>query len=421
MKKQTLEGKWEEYSKRIFYACILNPALLDTIKVTPSDLHPSIATGFTSLQRKRAAGILDDAYILGQYTADELELMDPGDWQAALRAIKPLAARAKLAMALQEAYKDITRRPLQDLIAELQEAAKYALRASDNGDTARPGSSTTGLVDEVLSLVFRMADGERPYVTTTYRNLDNLLGGFWPGNMYVFAGRPGIGKTALAVNLLYRLAKNHPTSFITCEMTLQELTMRLLSLATKVSYFHIRTGRLGEHERSQLQWAHRKLPSALDMVEASGKPVEEICGMVLEAAGKGCKVVIIDYLQRIPYPRGIESMDLAVGHICKALKNVALKANVALVVLAQLNRQVEQTSTRRPELHHLRESGNIEQEADVVGFLYREGYYKQEGGWDALEKLELIIRKNRHGPVGTANLTFLPSTMEIENREEDNE
>jgi replicative DNA helicase len=263
-----------------------------------------------------------------------------------------------------------------------------------------------------------MADGERPYVTTTYRNLDQILGGFWPGNMYVFAGRPGIGKTALAVNLLYRLAENHPTSFITCEMTLQELTMRLLALMSKVSYFHIRTGRLDRYQRGELEKAKARIPARLDMIEASGRPVEDVCGMVLEAAGKGCKVVIIDYLQRIPYPRGLDSMDLAVGHICKALKNVALKANVAVVVLAQLNRQVEQTSTRRPELHHLRESGNIEQEADVVGFLYREGYYAQERR-DAPERLELIIRKNRHGPVGTADLVFTPPTMLIEDREED--
>ena len=418
MKKQTLEGKWEEFSKRILYACILEPTLFDTASVTPADLHPSVSATFASLQRKRAAGILDDAYVLSRYTADELELMDPGDWRAALRAIKPLAARAKLEMALQEAYKDIARRPLQDLVAELQEAAKYALRASDNGDAARPWRSTTGLVDEVLSLVFRIADGERPYVTTTYRNLDHILGGFWPGNMYVFAGRPGIGKTALAVNLLYRLAENHPTSFITCEMTLQELTMRLLALISRVSYFHIRTGKLDRYQRDALEKARGRIPAQLDMVEASGKPVEDVCGMVLEAAGKGCKVVIIDYLQRIPYPRGLDSMDLAVGHICKALKNVALKANVAVVVLAQLNRQVEQTSTRRPELHHLRESGNIEQEADVVGFLYREGYYTQERR-DAPERLEIIIRKNRHGPVGTADLVFTPTTMLIEDREED--
>jgi len=418
MEKQTLEGRWEEYSKRILYACILDPSLLDTIGITPSELHPSVSPTFTSLQRKRAAGILDDAYILSRYTADELELMDPGDWRAALRVIRPLAARARLAMALQEAYKDVARRPIQDLVAELQEAAKYALKVNEDGARGQPPKSSMGLVDEVLSLVFRMADGERPYITTTYRNLDRILGGFWPGNMYVFAGRPGIGKTALAVNLLYRLAMNHPTSFITCEMTLQELTMRLLALISKVSYFRIRTGRLDRYQREALERAKARIPAGLDMVEASGKPVEDVCGIVLEAAGKGCKVVIIDYLQRIPYPRGLNSMDLAVGHICKALKNVALKANVAVVVLAQLNRQVEQTNTRRPELHHLRESGNIEQEADVVGFLYREGYYTQEGR-DAPERLELIIRKNRHGPVGTADLVFTPPTMLIEDREED--
>jgi replicative DNA helicase len=418
MAKQTLEGKWEEFSKRILYACILDPSILDTIGITPADLHPAVSPTFTSLQRKRAAGILDDAYVLTRYTADELELMDPGDWQAALRAIKPLAARAKLAMALQDAYRDVARRPLQDLVAELQEAAKYALRVSEDGASSKPLQPAAGLVDEVLSLVFRMADGERPYVTTTYRNLDHILGGFWPGNMYVFAGRPGIGKTALAVNLLYRLAGNHPTSFITCEMTLHELTMRLLALISKVSYFHIRTGRLDRYQREALERARARIPAHLDLVEASGKPVEDVCGMVMDAAGKGCRVVIIDYLQRIPYPRGLDSMDLAVGHICKALKNVALKANVAVVVLAQLNRQVEQTSSRRPELHHLRESGNIEQEADVVGFLYREGYYAQERR-DAPERLELIIRKNRHGPVGTADLVFTPPTMLIEDREDD--
>lgn len=258
-------------------------------------------------------------------------------------------------------------------------------------------------------------------VPTGYTELDDLTSGFQKGELIIIAGRPSMGKTAFGLNVAEHMAIDQqiPIVFFSCEMSKQQVVQRLLCSRAKVDSHRMRRGLLNDEERS-------KLIMACDVMQNTPFFIDDTPGMsILElraksrllAVQKTISAVFVDYLQLLSCP-GSESRQQEVSNISRGLKALARELNVPVIALAQLNRGVEGRESHKPRMSDLRESGSIEQEADVIILLHREDYYRETGSETSDESFgiaEIIIAKQRNGPVGTVNLTFLKKHTRFEN------
>lgn len=277
---------------------------------------------------------------------------------------------------------------------------------------------------EEALLTIDQTEPPKSFVRSGLDLLDYYLTGYEPGRMYVVAGRPGMGKTALGVQLAASIGieQKRCVGFLSLEMSRAMLVNRLLSVMTKVDSHRIRARLLQDDER-------HKLHSSLGVLAQShlwidDTPVSRVADIAARTRRlkreHGCSIVFIDFLQRITpsLPASMPHHE-RIGDISRKLKAMALDLDLPVVVLAQLNREIADGSSRgtgsnrrrnhRPELHHLAESGRIEQDADVVMFLHREDYYLDSGEPED-GKAELIIKKWRDGPTGTIQLNYDKAT-----------
>ncbi|QYU67436.1 replicative DNA helicase [Leptolyngbya sp. 15MV] len=278
---------------------------------------------------------------------------------------------------------------------------------------------------------------------TGFHDLDKLLSGLQPGEMIVLAARPSMGKTALALNLAEQVARGGRTpeeaprgspvavGVFSLEMSKASLVQRLLSAFSQVDSQRIRTGQLSAQERATIRTcAEGLIETPVHIDDTPGLAVLQLrsrARRMVAQHGVGC--IIIDYLQLLSAPgAGRESRQVEVSAISRGIKALARELNVPVVVLSQLNRASEQREGNRPRMSDLRESGSIEQDADVVLLLHREDYYHRgEPAWDPQspefdeanrEKIgtaELIVAKQRNGPTGTVMLTWDSRTTRFRN------
>jgi len=266
------------------------------------------------------------------------------------------------------------------------------------------------------------------YVTgipTGFTDLDRLTAGFQPSDLIIIAGRPSMGKTALALNIAYNAAQktSRGVGVFSLEMSKQQLGLRLLGFDSGVNATKLRTGRLREKEWGLLtESANRlaELPIFVDDMSGIG---------VLEMKAK-CRrlrkqhdmaLIVVDYLQLVQGRKSAESRQLEISEISRMLKALAKDLNVPVVALSQLNRKVEDRPNKRPQLADLRESGAIEQDADVIAFIYRDEVYNPTTE-DNRNIAEIIVAKQRNGPTGYFKLTFLrEQTRFADHRKEDSE
>ncbi|HFB67377.1 MAG TPA: replicative DNA helicase, partial [Calditrichae bacterium] len=253
-------------------------------------------------------------------------------------------------------------------------------------------------------------------IATGFDALDHLTSGFQRGDLIILAGRPSMGKTAFALNLARNAAVEEGVGvgIFSLEMSDMQLVQRLLCAEGLINLQNLRTGRLTEKEWTRLPQAAGVLAEApiyiddtpaLDMNRLTARARR----MVME---KGVGFIIIDYLQLMEAPRGFHSRQEEISYISRSLKGLAKNLNVPVLALSQLSRAVEARPDKRPTLADLRESGAIEQDADLVMFVFREEVYlrrdKDEARLKEVENLaEIIIGKHRNGPIGTVKLTFL--------------
>lgn len=252
--------------------------------------------------------------------------------------------------------------------------------------------------------------GDRTGVTSGFRDIDELTTGFQPGNFVIVAARPGMGKTSFALNMAVATARAEgtPVAFFSLEMSNNELIQRLICSEARISMNHIRRGNIKDNQWeliSDAMGALNDLPIYLDDVGAlTISDVRSRCRRLKSRNGLGA--VFIDYLQLVR--PGVLSRNAnrneELSEICRTLKTTAKDLEVPIIALAQLNRGVELRSEKRPMLADLRDSGSLEAEADVVAFLYRDGYYNMEAPEPDLT--EFIIAKHRNGPTGTVKLRF---------------
>jgi len=316
---------------------------------------------------------------------------------------------------------------------ELAETGRY------DGGFQRFAQALTVAVDMAAKAFQR--DGKLSGIATGLRDLDTKMGGLQPSDLIIIAGRPGMGKTSLATNIAYNIARAHRAElqadgtmktvnggivgFFSCEMSAEQLATRIIAERTGISSSSIRRGGISEADFEKIRDYSIELQSLPFYVdETGGLSISQLTARARRLKRqKGLDLIVIDYIQLLSGSgkRGNDNRVQEVTEITTSLKALAKELNVPVVALSQLSRQVESRDDKRPQLSDLRESGSIEQDADVVLFVYREEYYlankeprpgtPEHEKWQldmglAHGKAEVIIGKQRHGPTGTVDLQF---------------
>jgi replicative DNA helicase len=264
---------------------------------------------------------------------------------------------------------------------------------------------------------WRDREGRLTGLETGYYELDDLMSGLQPSELIILAARPSMGKTSLALNIADNVGVKlkKPVAIFSLEMAHEQLARNMLCAHARIDSHRLRRGRLGEAEWGKMAKA---------MIELSGAPIfiDDTAGltpMELRAKARRLKsqheieLVVVDYMQLMEGPRA-ESRQQEISMISRSLKGLARELGIPIIAVAQLNRGVEDRVDHRPRMSDLRESGAIEQDADVVALLHRQAYYGEQGGEEE-GSAELIVAKQRNGPTGTVKLTFLRHCMRFEN------
>ena len=308
----------------------------------------------------------------------------------------------------------------------IKDAEKIALEAESAmlALIDRQGSEPSSL-SEVFSEAIQYVDercgrdGNLAGLPTGFRGFDRLTGGFEPGQLVVVAARPSVGKTMLAVNIADQVARDgHSVLFFSLEMSRREIGMRLLSSRANVSVHAMRSGtndkahwrRLSDETgkaKKQRLFIDDKGAIGVAYVRAKARRVQRQAGLDL---------IVIDYLGLMKGQGDNRTQEI--GSLSRGLKALAKELGIPIVVLAQLNRGVETRPDKRPLLSDLRDSGEVEQDADIVAMLHRESMYSQAPEWIGFA--ELLVRKNRNGPLGEILLGYRPEEMLFEERHESN-
>ena len=315
---------------------------------------------------------------------------------------------ADLSDSLSSAYQgDVS---IDDIIAKTE---KSMLNIS-NQNTGSGFRNVADILDTHMQMVETRSqtDGVVTGLSTGFVGLDKITTGLHEDNLIILAARPAMGKTALALNIAQYIAvkEKKPVAIFSLEMGAESLIERMLAAEGMVEGYHLKTGNLSVEEWSRLVHAQGNLYDAPIFVDdTAGIRISEIRSKARKLAQEmgGLGVIIIDYLQLITGSKG-ENRQQIVSEISRELKILAKDLKVPVIALSQLSRAVEQRQDKRPMLADLRESGSIEQDADIVAFLYRDAYYQKEqvDSQEANNVTELILEKNRHGSLGTVKLYF---------------
>ncbi|MFP8873476.1 MAG: replicative DNA helicase, partial [Myxococcota bacterium] len=259
--------------------------------------------------------------------------------------------------------------------------------------------------------------GELTGLPTGFPELDKMTGGLQPGDFVVLAARPSMGKTALVLNVARNAAVDHgrKVAVFSLEMTARALVLRMLSSESKVDFSVFRSGLISVEAHGKLMTAAGRLADASIWIDDSSSPsILELRAKArrLHAQG-GLDLIIVDYLQLVRGEKRRDSREQEISEISRGLKGLAKELNVPVIGVSQLNRGPESRGAedKRPMLSDLRESGAIEQDADLIGFIYRDVVYNRETEYEDLA--ELIIGKQRNGPIGTVKLQFLSRYAEF--------
>ena len=312
---------------------------------------------------------------------------------------------------------------------------------------AEEGSSSKGFVSFKQALADAVdtaaaayeRDGGLSGISTGLQSLDRTLGGMHPSDLIILAGRPSMGKTALSTNIAFDVARNYQfeiqpdgtkktpkggvVAFFSLEMSAEQLATRLIADYTGIPGFMIRQGTIDSTQYEEIRDAVLEIQSLpLFIDDTGGLPIAALAARARRLKRThGLDLIVVDYLQLVTSSKAGEGRVQEISDVTQNLKALAKELDVPVIALSQLSRQVENREDKKPQLSDLRESGSIEQDADVVLFVYREAYYKEREkpredtpeylAWEEefrrIEKLaEVIIGKQRHGAIGTAKMAF---------------
>jgi replicative DNA helicase len=329
---------------------------------------------------------------------------------------------AEVGAAIAESAYSPAGRSAQEL---LDEAEARVFNIAEAGTRSRQGfQELPPLLTEVVERIDQLYNQENPSevtgVATGFADLDRQTSGLQPGDLVIIAGRPSMGKTSLALNMAEHVALDlHlPVAVFSMEMSGSQLAMRLIGSVGRLDQQKLRTGRLEDDDWARLTQAVGRLndapiyideTAALNALElrARARRQARACG------GPGLGLIVIDYLQLMSASNAGENRATEISEISRSLKALAKELHVPVIALSQLNRSLEQRPNKRPVMSDLRESGAIEQDADLILFIYRDEVYNPETQDKGIA--EIIIGKHRNGPTGTERLTFLKEFTRFEN------
>jgi replicative DNA helicase len=305
----------------------------------------------------------------------------------------------------------------------LDEAEQKIFNIGEEGSRMKQGfQAMDSLVVQLLDRVQEMADNPNDItgVPTGFYDLDRLTSGFQAGDMIVLAARPSMGKTALAINIAEHVALHEelPVAVFSMEMGASQLAVRIVGSIGRIDQMHLRTGKLTDDEWPRLTEAIEKLRNvSLHIDETPGLTVSELRANARRLArqcGGKLGLIVVDYLQLMSVSSSMseENRATAVGEISRGLKMLAKELQCPVMALSQLSRGVESRTDKRPMMSDLRESGAIEQDADVIMFIYRDDYYNKDSKEPGVA--EIIISKQRNGPTGTVKLAFVKPLTKFE-------
>ena len=304
---------------------------------------------------------------------------------------------------------------VDDIMEDTEKRIFSLLQKRNTGDFVPIKDVVLNALDKI-----ELASKNRGSVTgipTGFIDLDYKTSGMQPSDLILIAARPSMGKTAFVLNIAQHMAfKNDVTAAIfSLEMSKEQLVNRLFSLESKVDSQSIRTGNLSDDD-----WA--KLIESAGIIGKSNLIIDDTPGISVSELRSKCRkyklehnlgIIIIDYLQLMTGSKRSDSRQQEISDISRSLKEVARELSVPVIALSQLSRAVEQRPDHRPMLSDLRESGAIEQDADVVMFIYRDDYYNKDS--EKKNIAEIIIAKQRNGPIGTVELVWLPNYTKFAN------
>jgi replicative DNA helicase len=315
-------------------------------------------------------------------------------------------------------------RPVADIV---DESEQKIFNIGEQGKRNKDGfHAMDSLVVQLLDRVQEMADNPSDItgVPTGFYDLDRSLSGMQAGDLIILAARPSMGKTALAINIAEHVALNEglPVAVFSMEMGASQLAVRIVGSIGRIDQGRLRTGRLTDDEWPRLTEAIEKLRTiSLHIDETAGLTVSELRANARRLARQCGKLglIVVDYLQLMSVSSSMndENRATAVGEISRGLKMLAKELQCPVIALSQLSRGVESRPDKRPMMSDLRESGAIEQDADVIMFIYRDDYYNKMDGPNPSKEpgvAEVIIAKQRNGPTGTIKLAFIKPITKFE-------
>jgi replicative DNA helicase len=422
---------------------VLGSVLIDPdaiIKIAPTlrvedffvDRHRWIYEATLALHERRQAvdfvTLCDELERRGQLTdiggqAYIIELLNVVPTAINVEHYAGIVVRTAILRRLIDAAGQIARMAYEDKgeIDEIVDRAEELIFGVSEQRIQRTLAPISQVMREVTERVQYLAlhQGELMGVPAGFRQLDKLLGGFQKSDLIILAARPSVGKTALALNIAVNAAKRYGqrVAFFSLEMSAEQLVLRLLAAETGIDQQRLRLGQIQEEEWGLLMEAAGVLSSTMMFIDDT--PALSALEMRTKArrvhAEHGLDLIVVDYLQLMRGDPRSENRVQEISYISRALKGLARELNVPVLALSQLSRAVEARTDKRPMLSDLRESGSIEQDADVVMFIYREDMYNE--GTDRQNIADVIVAKHRNGPTGVVSLYFkkeLTQFLELE-------
>lgn len=295
-------------------------------------------------------------------------------------------------------------------ILERAEQSIFKLVQNRNGS-----EETVSIRDVVMNVILEMEeaarhDGKVTGVPTGFRDLDSMLTGMHAGELLLVAARPAMGKTAFVLNIAHYLAvmKHIPVGFFSLEMSREQLASRVLAIDAMVDSKNMKTGNLSDDDWDKvIESTEAVANSPLYIEENSAITISDLRSVARKwKQNYGIQVLMIDYLQLMSPSRSVESRQVFIAEVSRALKNLAKELKIPIIALSQLSRAVDARPDHKPVLSDLRESGSIEQDADVVMFIYRDEYYNPETT-EKPQTAEIIIAKQRSGETGSVDLRWI--------------
>ena len=306
----------------------------------------------------------------------------------------------------------------------LEQAEQQVFQIAEHGRRGKRGfRKIQSLLGAAVDRIDQLFQQDEPItgVSTGFTDLDEMTAGLQPSDLIIVAGRPSMGKTTLAMNFAENAAIKHqlPVAIFSMEMPGEQLALRMLSSLGHIDQHKIRTGKLDDDD-----WP--RLTSAVSLLDSAPLYIDDTPALSpteMRARARRLKrehdlgMIVIDYLQLMQVPGTSENRTNEISEISRNLKALAKELNVPVVALSQLNRGLEQRTDKRPVMSDLRESGAIEQDADVIVFIYRDEVYNEDSPQKGIA--EIIIGKQRNGPIGSRFLTFRGQFTRFENYAED--